>query len=140
MCSENEETDELMVEFQETAKQLDAVLDDIKWRKPDVEREEALLKELQAAASKDPKVDAASQAIVVRVARAILDDKIAEADRLEKRMKELQAKIERAQGVAVVEAEKTTGPTVDMSTVTTEPPPKKKKAEKRGQAVQKEEK
>ena len=66
-----------------------------KWRKPDVEREEAELRELRKAALKDPGVDVASQTIVVRVGREILNDKIAEANRLEKRMNELKEQLEK---------------------------------------------
>jgi len=98
LCSENVEIDTLVMEFQAVAKQLDEVLKDLEWRKPDVEREEALLRKLRAAAKEDPGVDVASQAIVVRVGRAILNDKIAEAERLEKRMLELQAQLEKAEG------------------------------------------
>jgi len=42
----------------------------------------------------NPNVDVASQAIVVRVLRSVLDDKIAEAQRLEQRMLQLKAQLE----------------------------------------------
>lgn len=95
MYSENPETDELLTEFQTVAQQLDEVLKDLEWRKPDVEEEEKKLRELKRKALKDPGVDVASQAIVVRVGREILNDKIAEANSLEKRMKEIQAQLEK---------------------------------------------
>ena len=88
------EIDALLTEFQTITQELDEVLKDLEWRKPDVEHEEATLKALRKKALKDPDVDVASQAIVVRVGRSILNDKIKEANRLEKRMKELQAQIE----------------------------------------------
>ena len=97
MCSETVEIDTLLIEFQAVTQQLDEVLKDLEWRKPDVEREEKTLRALRKKALKDPGVDVASQAIVVRVGRAILDDKIAEANRLEKRMKEIQAQLEKAE-------------------------------------------
>ena len=97
MYNENPEIDTLLTEFQAVTQQLDLVLKDIEWRKPDVEREEKTLRALRKKALKDPGVDVASQAIVVRVGRAILDDKIAEANRLEKRMKEIQAQLEKAE-------------------------------------------
>ena len=97
MCSETVEIDTLLTEFQDVTRQLDEVLKDLEWRKPDVEREEKLLKALRKKALKDPGVDVASQAIVVRVARAILDDKIADANRLEKLMKQIQTELEMAQ-------------------------------------------
>lgn len=97
MCSDIPEVDKLTLEFQDVALQLDAVLKDLEWRKPDVEGEEAKLRQLRKKALKDPSVDVASQAIVVRVGRSILDDKIAEANRLEKRMKEIQAQLEKAE-------------------------------------------
>ena len=95
MYNENPEVDTLLSEFQAVTQQLDEVLKDLEWRKPDVEHEEATLKALRKKALKDPGVDVASQAIVVRVGRAILNDKIAEAKRLEKHMKELQAQLEK---------------------------------------------
>ena len=91
------EIDTLLTEFQDVAQQLDVVLKDLEWRKPDVEHEEKKLRDLRKKALKDPGVDVASQAIVVRVGREILDDKIAEAHKLEKRMKELQAQLEKAE-------------------------------------------
>ena len=97
MRNEISEIDSLMSEFQAVTQQLDLVLKDIEWRKPDVEREEKTLRALKKAATKDPGVDVASQAIVVRVGRSILNDKIKEANRLEKRMKELQAELEKAE-------------------------------------------
>ena len=97
MYNEISEIDKLMTEFQAVTQQLDLVLKDIEWRKPDVEREEVELKALKKTALKYPGVDVASQAIVVRVGRSILNDKIAEAKRLEKRMLELQAQLEKAE-------------------------------------------
>lgn len=97
MSETNVNMDELMAEFQTVAAQLDEVLKDLEWRKPDVEGEEAKLKALKKAVLKDPNVDVASQAIVVRVGRSILNDKLAEADRLEKRMLELKAQLEKAE-------------------------------------------
>ena len=94
MCSETVDVDALLTEFQDVTRQLDEVLKDLEWRKPDVEAEEAKLRALRKKALKDPEVDVASQAIVVRVGRSILNDKIKKANRLEKRMKELQAQIE----------------------------------------------
>ena len=90
--------DALVEEFRVVCQDLDEVLKDLEWRKPDVEGEEAKLKKLRKEALKDPNVDVASQAIVVRVGRSILDDKIAEANKLEKRMNKLKAQIEKAQG------------------------------------------
>ena len=97
LCSETVETDTLLTEFQDVAQQLDEILKDLEWRKPDVEREEALLRDLRKKAMKDPGVDVASQAIVVRVGRAILNDRIKLAKDLEKRMLEIQAQLEKAQ-------------------------------------------
>ena len=94
MRSETVEIDALLTEFQIITQELDEILKDLEWRKPDVEHEEATLKALRKKALKDPDVDVASQAIVVRVGRSILNDKIKEANRLEKRMKELQTQIE----------------------------------------------
>jgi len=91
------EIDTLLTEFQDVTRQLDELLKDLEWRKPDVEAEEATLKALRKKALKDPEVDVASQAIVVRVGRSILNDRIKEAHRLEKRMKEIQAQLEKAQ-------------------------------------------
>jgi len=96
LCAANPKLDELMTEFDAVCRQLDEVLKDLEWRKPDVEGEEATLRNLQARAKKDPGVDVASQAIVVRVLRSVLDDKIAEAERLEQRMLQLKAQIEGA--------------------------------------------
>jgi len=105
LCGESLEIDTLLTEFQAVAQQLDEVLKDLEWRKPDVEGEEAKLRALRKAALKDPGVDVATQAIVVRVLRGVLNDKIAEADRLEKRMKEIQAEIEKLEGVVAATEE-----------------------------------
>lgn len=94
MCSETPDPAAILDEFQTVAKQLEAVLKDIEWRKPDVEAEEAKLRDLIERAKTDPMVDAASQAIVVRVLRGVLNDKIAEVDRLEKRMLDLKGQLE----------------------------------------------
>ena len=94
MCSEVAKLQALMEEFEAAAKALEEVLKDLEWRKPDVKEEEATLKELWRQAKTDPTVDVASQAIVVRVLRAILDDKLAEAERLERCMVELKAQLE----------------------------------------------
>lgn len=108
MCSEVVDPDELLTEFQDVAKQLNEVLEDLKWRKPDVEEEEAKLRDLRKAAKKDSGVDVASQAVAVRVLRAVLDDKIALANKLEKRMNKLKAQLEKAE---VAAAEKEEGET-----------------------------
>ena len=97
MYNEVSEIDTLMSEFQAVALQLDEVLRDLEWRKPDVEREEDLLRKLKRKALKDPGVDVASQAIVVRVGRSILNDKIKLAKELEKRMLALKAQLEKAE-------------------------------------------
>ena len=97
MCSETVEIDTLLSEFQTVTQDLNEILKDLEWRKPDVEAEEKKLRDLRKKAMKDPGVDVASQAIVVRVGRAILDDKIAEANKLEKHMKDLQAQLEKIQ-------------------------------------------
>jgi len=94
MPNEIEEKDELLEKFEETAKRLDEVLEDLRWRKPDVEREERILAALKRKAKKDPTVEWQSQAIVVRVARAVLQDKIAEAERLERQLMEYKEAIE----------------------------------------------
>jgi len=86
LCAASEKLAELTEEFEAVAKELNLVLDDLKWRKPDVEGEELKLRKLRRQAKQDPGVDVASQQIVVRVLRAVLDDKIALADGLEKRM------------------------------------------------------
>lgn len=104
MYNNNPEIDTLMTEFQDVTQQLELVLKDLEWRKPDVEREEKLLKALKKKAKEDPGVDVASQAIVVRVGREILNDKIKEANRLEKRMNELKeqlGKLEAEEGAGV---------------------------------------
>jgi len=93
LCSEIPEIDKLLAEFEAVAKQLNEVLDDLKWRKPDVEDEERKLAKLMRQAKKDPGVNVASHAVVVRVLRGVLDDKIAEAERLEKRLVELKEQI-----------------------------------------------
>jgi len=85
----------LVMEFQAVAKELEEILKDLKWRKPDVEEEEAKLRELRKEAKTNPAVNVGIQAEIVRVLRSILNDKIKEADRLEKRMLELQAQIEK---------------------------------------------
>ena len=100
MSNEISEIDTLMSEFQAVAQKLDEVLKDLEWRKPDVEAEEKKLRELKRAALKDPGVDVASQAIVVRVGRSILNDKIKEAKRLEKHMIGIQAKLAAAEQAA----------------------------------------
>ena len=97
MSNEIVDMDELLEAFRAVTVQLDEVLKDLEWRKPDVEGEEKKLKALKRAALKDPGVDVASQAIVVRVGRSILNDKIAEAKKLEKRMLELKVQLEKAQ-------------------------------------------
>ena len=97
MYNDNPEIDALMSEFQAVTQQLDMVLKDIEWRQPDVKREEAELRALKRAALKDPGVDVASQAIVVRVGQSILNDKIAEAKDLEKRMLSLKDQLEKAE-------------------------------------------
>jgi len=107
------EPEELLTEFRAVAAQLDEVLKDLEWRKPDVEGEEKQLKQLRKAALKDPGVDVASQAIVVRVGRSILNDKIKEAKRLEKRMLEVQAQLEKAEAA---EKEKEGGETPGAAT------------------------
>ena len=97
MSNEIVNMDELLEEFRAVAAQLDEVLKDLEWRKPDVEGEEKKLKALRKAALKDKGVDVASQAIVVRVGRSILNDKIKEAHALEKRMLQLKAQLEKAE-------------------------------------------
>jgi len=113
LCAANPKLDKLMTEFNAVTKQLYEVLKDLEWRKPDVEEEEAKLSYLRKLAKEDPDVDVASQAIAVRVLRSVLDDQIAEAERLEQRMLQLKAQIE---GSAA-------------------PAPKKEKRGKRGQAL-----
>jgi len=93
LCSENVEIDTLLAEFEAVTQQLDEVLKDLEWRKPDVEAEEAKLKQLIELEKKGGCHDVVSQAIVVRVLRGVLNDKIAEAERLEKRMNELEKEI-----------------------------------------------
>ena len=95
MYNDISEIDKLEAEFRTVAQQLDEVLKDLEWRKPDVEDEEKKLRALRKKALKDPGVDVATHATVVRVLRAVLNDKIKEADRLEKRMLELKAEIEK---------------------------------------------
>lgn len=106
----------LLEELDQVLKALDEVLKDLEWRKPDVEAEEATLRDLQARAKKDPGVDVASQAIAVRVLREVLDDKIQLAEALEQRMLVLRDQI-----AAVEEAA-----------------PKKGKRGKRGKALRQE--
>jgi len=89
-----------MAEFDAVAKQLDEVLKDLEWRKPDVEEEEAKLSYLRKLAKEDPNVDVASQAISVRVLREVLDDKIQLAEALEQRMLILQDQIEAIQSTS----------------------------------------
>jgi len=89
------EFDLLVEEFERVTKLLDEVLKDLEWRKPDVEREEQLLRRLKRRAKRDPNVEWQSQAIAVRVAKSILKDRVAEAERLEKRMLELKAELEK---------------------------------------------
>jgi len=105
LCNGIVEIDKLEAEFQDVAKELEDVLKDLEWRKPDVEAEEAKLKELRAQAKTNPNVDVATHATVVRVLRAVLNDKIKEADRLEKRMLELKAQIEKAEAAAAAPEE-----------------------------------
>jgi len=105
LCSEDLEMEGLLKEFQDVTQKLDEVLKDLEWRKPDVEAEEAKLKYLLNRAKKDPGVDVATQAVVVRVLRGVLNDKIAEADRLEKRMNELTAALEARQAPAATPEE-----------------------------------
>ena len=97
LCSEVAEYEALLEEFERTAKELEETLKDLEWRKPDVEAEEATLKELRRQAKTDPTVDVASQAIVVRVLRDVLNDKLAEADALEQRLLLLRDQIEALQ-------------------------------------------
>jgi len=97
LCNGNVEIDTLLTEFQAVTQQLDELLKDLEWRKPDVEAEEAKLKELRKEAKTNPNVNVGIQAEIVRVLRGILNDKIKEADRLEKRMLELKAQIEKAE-------------------------------------------
>jgi len=99
LCNGIVDFEKLMEEFNAVTKQLDEVLKDLEWRKPDVEEEEAKLSYLRKLAKEDPDVDVASQAIAVRVLRGVLDDKIAEAERLEQRMLELKAQIESTESV-----------------------------------------
>jgi len=94
LCNGIPDKKKLLDELDAVLQQLDEVLKDLEWRKPDVEEEEAKLSYLRKLAKEDPDVDVASQAIAVRVLRGVLDDKIAEAERLEQRMLELKAKIE----------------------------------------------
>jgi len=94
LCNGIPDKKKLLDELDAVLQQLDEVLKDLEWRKPDVEEEEAKLSYLRKLAKEDPDVDVASQAIAVRVLRGVLDDKIAEAERLEKRMLELKARIE----------------------------------------------
>ena len=109
MCSEVVEPEDLYKEFEAVAAQLKEALEDLEWRKPDVEDEEAQLKDLKRKAKKDPTVDVASQAIVVRVGREILDDKIKEARRLDARLKEIQAALEEAEKEQPAPEEKVEG-------------------------------
>jgi len=95
MSETNAKYARLMAEFEEVAGALDAVLKDLEWRKPDVEEEEAKLEQLREQAKTDQDLDVGTQAVVVRVLRGVLDDKIAEANRLEARMLELKAALER---------------------------------------------
>jgi len=90
LCSQGPEEDPLVTEFEAVAAALDAVLKDLDWRKPDVEEEEAKLAELRKAAKENPGVDVASQEIVVRVLLGVLEDKMAEANRLSDRLEDLK--------------------------------------------------
>jgi len=105
LCAASEKLAELMVEFEAVAKELDEVLEDLKWRKPDVEAEELKLRKLRRQAKNDPMVNVAVQAETVRVLRAILDDKIALADALEKRMILLRDQIKALKKEAAEERE-----------------------------------
>jgi len=105
LCSKIVEIDTLLADFQVVTRQLEEILNDLEWRKPDVEEEEAKLKEMRKQAKTDPSVNVGIQAEIVRVLRSILNDKIAEAERLEKRMLELKAQIEEAEAVSAAPEE-----------------------------------
>jgi uncharacterized coiled-coil protein SlyX len=94
LSDEKTEYDRLMEEFQATLKAFKEVLEDLEWRKPDVEGEELKLKQLMDQAKMDPGVDVASQRIVVRVLRDILDEKLRLADALENRITILRGQLE----------------------------------------------
>jgi len=105
MSETNVEYQRLMAEFEEIAGALDAVLKDLEWRKPDVEEEKVKLEQLREQAKTDLDLDVGTQAVVVRVLCGVLDDKIAEANRLEARMVELKAALEKAAGPEPAAAE-----------------------------------
>jgi chromosome segregation ATPase len=94
LSNEKTEYNRLMEEFESTLKAFKEVLEDLEWRKPDVEAEEAKLKQLMDQARTDPGVDVASQRIVVRVLRDILDEKLRLADALENRITILRGQLE----------------------------------------------
>jgi len=91
-------TEELVKDFEMLAKELDEVLEDIKWRKPDLEDEEKKLDELKRKQEEGEDVDTYSQQIVVRVQRDILKDKIKQAETLEEAMNRIKRELERREG------------------------------------------
>ena len=97
MYNEDAKLEALIEEFRAVANALKEVLEDLEWRKPDVEAEEGKLAQLIEQAKTDPLVDVASQAIVVRVLREVLDDKLAEAEALEQKMLILRDQIDALQ-------------------------------------------
>jgi len=88
-------TEELLRDFKEISARLDEVLEDLKWRKPDVEAEERKLKALQEKKAAGECVETRPQEIILRVAKAVLQDKIREAEKLEAAMTVIEEELKR---------------------------------------------
>ena len=81
--------------YEAGAKKLNALLDDLKWRKEDVAAEEATLKRMQDGHEECPADHFEAQEIVVRSARKVLDNEIKEAEELDAELERVKAEIEK---------------------------------------------
>ena len=89
--------------YEAGAKKLNALLDDLKWRKEDVAAEEATLKRMQDGHEECPADHFEAQEIVVRSARKVLDNEIKEAEELDAELERVKAEIERLSKAEVKE-------------------------------------
>jgi len=98
MAEKEKKVDELVKKFEEITSRLDEVLKDIEWRKPDLAEEELRLQQLLNRRKRGELVDTYAQSEVVRIQREILQDRINEANVLEKQMLAVKAELDALTG------------------------------------------
>ena len=90
-------------EFNRIATELDELLRDLEWRRPDVAQERQELERLRRSKEEAAKEAYGAQKVVVQVLGAVLRDKERRARELLKRYNKLKAEIEKLSGKTIEE-------------------------------------